>query len=98
MAQMTWRMSDELLSQVKAAAAGSDRSLNEFVTLILSAATDPSTAGSEADMVRERLRRAGVTVVDYEPSHPVGTPAEVAAAGERLASGVSVADLVSEGR
>ena len=98
MAQMTWRMSDELLARVKAAAASGDRSLNEFVTLVLSAATDPSTAGSQVDVVRERLRRAGVRVVDYEPAHRVGTPAEVAAAGVRLSSGTSVADLVSEGR
>ena len=60
MAQVSWRADDELVERVRQVASWSGRSLNEYLTVVLSAATDPELAGSEADAVRERLALAGL--------------------------------------
>ncbi|HEX4357668.1 MAG TPA: type II toxin-antitoxin system VapC family toxin [Pseudonocardia sp.] len=60
MAQVTWRASDELIDRVRAVAGSSGYSMNEFVTRVLDAATDPDLAGGEAARIRERLERAGL--------------------------------------
>jgi len=98
MAQVSWRADDQLVNRVKLAAAGTGRSLNEFVTLVLDAATDPSRSGTESERVRDRLRNAGLLT----DAIPVGSrrPSRtaVAAASRRAARGVALSDLVSEGR
>lgn len=53
--QITWRADDELVERVRAAAGTSGRSVDEFVTRVLDATTDPDLAGTEAQRVRERL-------------------------------------------
>ena len=60
MAQVSWRADDELVERVRQVASRSGRSLNEYLTVVLSAATDPELAGSEVDGVRERLALAGL--------------------------------------
>lgn len=62
MAQMSWRSSDELAERVRRAARASGRSMNDYVTAVLDAATDPDLAGDEATAPRERLARAGFLV------------------------------------
>jgi plasmid stability protein len=97
MAQMTWRTSDELLERVRAQAAQHGHSLNEWVTRVLDAVTDPSSAGDEAQQVRERLARAGLlestTAVRQRPGK--GQLARARAAAGR---GTSLAQLVADGR
>ncbi len=98
MAQMTWRTSDELLERVRRQASQRGRSLNDWVTTVLSAATDPALSGDEAQQVRERLTAAGL----LEPVEPVAhrRPAEADVARARAAAGqgTPVSDLVAEGR
>ena len=98
MVQMSWRADDELVERVRRAARRSDRSLNEYVTLVLAAATDPATAGSEVETIRERLALAGL--IDAAPPRPVRRPSKtaVAAAGRRAAGGTPLDELVSSGR
>jgi hypothetical protein len=60
MGQMTWRVDDELLQRVRLQAQQQGRSLNDWVTTVLAAASDPSYAGRDADRIRERLARAGL--------------------------------------
>ncbi|MGH8970050.1 MAG: transcriptional regulator [Actinomycetes bacterium] len=98
MAQISWRAPDELADRVRHAARDHGWSVNEYVSRVLAAATDPDTAGDDGRAVRERLSHAGLLV-------PVGgTPRErpparsVAAARRRAGTGTSAADLVSEGR
>ena len=99
MAQMSWRADDRLMQRVKRAAAASDRSLNEFVTLVLDAATDPASAGSEAEAVRERLRHAGLLAAATPAAAAVRPPkAAVAAAARRAVRGTPLAELVVDGR
>jgi len=98
MAQVTWRTPDELLDRVRHAAATSGHSVNEWITRVLDAATDPELSGSEAVRVRERLSRAGLLA---EPSsRQVMRPSAEALADARqaAATGTLLSELVIEGR
>lgn len=97
MGQMTLRASDDLIGRVKAAAARRGRSMNDYVTAVLDAATDPGLAGDEAARVRERLDRAGLLA---PPGPPRARPSAEAVAGARTAAGrgTPLAGLVGGGR
>lgn len=97
MSQVTWRASDELVDGVRAAARHSGRSLNEFVTLVLTAAVDPDMEGDEVERIRLRLDRAGVLAPASTPARRPDA-ARVASARRALVAGPSSADLVSDGR
>lgn len=99
MAQITLRVDDRLAADVKAAATSSGQSVNEYLTRVLRAATDPETAGTDVARLRERLARAGLlaeTGGALAPAPP--DAAAVAEAGRRAATGTLVSDLVTEGR
>jgi uncharacterized protein (DUF1778 family) len=97
MAQMTWRAPEELMDRVRAAAQREGRSMNEYVTWVLAAATDPELAGEEITRVRERLARAGLLAPTGTPR---GRPDEAAVARARAAAGrgKSLSEFVREGR
>lgn len=101
MHQMTWRAEAELLERVRSCARASGRSMNEYVTWLARVATDPETAGTEAERLRERLDRAGLLA---SPVRPPGLqvhrpdPAVVAQARRAVSGGVQAADLVVEQR
>lgn len=97
MTQVTWRAPDDLVDRVRSVAAAEGRSLNDYMTRVLRAATDPELAGDEASRVRERLARADLLV-------PSGSPRE-RPDGQRLAearraagAGTSLADIVVDDR
>lgn len=94
---MTWRTSEELLERVRRQAQEHGRSLNEWVTAVLSAASDPSSAGDEAQQLRERLARAGI-LEDVEPPVPRPARARVAAARAAAGRGESLAGIVTADR
>lgn len=98
MAQVSWRADDTLVDRVRLAARRSDRSLNEFITVILAAATDPSTAGSEAASIRERLALAGLIDAPMSRHAAPQSSQTVVAAGRRAAGGTPLDELVSTGR
>jgi len=97
MTQITVRASDELVHRVKEAAASQGRSMNDYVTAVLDAATNPDLAGDEASQVRERLARAGLLA-------PVGVrrprPSSTAVAAARMAAGrgTQLSELVGRDR
>ena len=98
MAQMTWRTSDELLERVRRQAQQRGRSLNDWVTAVLSAATDPSFAGDEAQQIRERLAAANLlepveAAVRRRPAAP-----DVARARAAAGRGTPLSELVGDGR
>ena len=95
---MTWRMSEELLLRVRQQAEQQGRSLNDWVTTVLSAASDPAYAGSEADRLRERLARAGV--LESVPAGSGSRPGRKAVAEARAAAGrgTPLSTLVGDGR
>lgn len=73
--------------------------MNQDVTIVLAAATDPAAAGGdEAVAMRERLARAGLLAAPaFEPVERPD-PRRVAAAGRRAGRGTPLAELVSAGR
>lgn len=95
---MTWRTTDELLERVRRQAHERGRSLNDWVSTVLDAATDPAHAGSEGAQVRERLARAGLLEVAPEIPAPAVDPAILAAARARAGEGTPLAELVAQGR
>ncbi|GAA4665593.1 MULTISPECIES: toxin-antitoxin system HicB family antitoxin [Amycolatopsis] len=97
MSQVTWRAEEELVRRVQLAAKQQGKSMNEYLTQVLDAATDPELAGDEAERVRERLRRAGLL---WEGGTPRSRPDPAAVARARAAAGrgAALSDLVAEGR
>ena len=59
MAQLTIRADEELIRRIKQSAANLGRSMNEYVTSVLDAATDPDLADTAAERLRERLEHRG---------------------------------------
>ena len=71
--------------------------MNDYVTAVLDAATDPDLAGDDATALRERLARAGLLV----PAGParVRPPAADLARAEAAASrGTPLSSLVEDNR
>lgn len=98
MAQVSWRADEWLVQRVKLAASSSGRSMNEFLTLVLDAATDPANAGSDAQRIRERLRNAGLLVDDVPARRARPSAEALDAAARRAARGTTLADLVDSDR
>ncbi|MTD55050.1 toxin-antitoxin system HicB family antitoxin [Amycolatopsis pithecellobii] len=97
MSQVTWRAGEELVRRVQLAAKQQGKSMNEYVTQVLDAATNPDLAGDEAAKVRERLQRAGLLWQGGSPrARP--DPEAVAAARAAAGQGVPVSSLVAEER
>lgn len=95
---MTWRASDELIEQVRRQARQHGRSLNEWVTTVMTAASDPANAADDVTRVRERLARAGLLEVPAGAAPRRPDPARVKAARARAGKGRSLAELVTEQR
>ena len=97
---MTWRASEELLERVRRQAVEQGRSLNDWVTVVLDAASNPSTAGGQAERLRERLGRAGLLEVPG-PTRAVSsspTPEQLARARAAAGTGTPLATFVDDGR
>lgn len=72
--------------------------MNEFVTSILDAATNPEMAGSDADRLRSRLLQAGLLATPGRLDTQAPARERVRSAGRRAASGKALAEFVAEGR
>ena len=97
MEQMTWRAPADLIDRVRRAAQRQHRSMNDYVTAVLDAATNPRLAGDEAERLRERLDLAGLLA---EPGEPRVRPRReaVASARRRAGTGTPLSQLVTEDR
>lgn len=98
MAQVTWRAPDELVERVRHSARAAGRSMNDYLTAVLDAATDPDLTGDLADRVRDRLALAGLLVATRAGQRARPSRRAVAAARARAGGGTPLADLVTEGR
>lgn len=98
MAQITIRASEILAARVRLAAAAAGRSMNEYVLLVLDAATDANLAGSDAERIRQRLAQAGLLAQPPVDQSERPSDEQLVDAGRRAASGRSLSDLVHEGR
>jgi hypothetical protein len=68
MSQMTVRASDDVMRRVKAAAQREGRSMNDYVTAVLDAATNPDLADDAAERIRERPERRRVACAAWRSS------------------------------
>lgn len=97
MTQVTWRAPEELVARVRRAADQRGSSVNEFVTRVLDAATDPELTDDESLRVRERLAAAGL-LAPVGPPRPRPASDDLAGARRRAGQGHQLADLIREGR
>jgi hypothetical protein len=97
MSQVTWRAPDELVEHARQAAHREGRSLNDYLTRLVRAATDPELAGSDVERLRERLALAGL-LTPSGPPRRAPDPAAVARARRNAGHGTSLSELVAEGR
>lgn len=97
MDQVTWGASDELVARVRRAADQRGSSINEFVTRVLDAATDPELADDESFRVCEWLAAAGL-LAPAGPPRPRPAADDLADARRRAGQGHQLADLVRDGR
>lgn len=97
MGQVSWRVDDELLDRVRHVARAWGWSVNEYVTRVMEAATDPSYAGEAAEQVRERLSQAGLLAAAGAPRVRPSSAA-VAKARRAAARGTSLSEHVRDGR
>lgn len=98
MSQMTWRADEELIERVKSVAGAEGRSMNEYVTFVLDVATNPELAGSDAERIRERLRRAGLLAEPAVDASERPSATEIERASLSMRGGALLSDLVSEMR
>jgi uncharacterized protein (DUF1778 family) len=97
MKQVTWRAPDELVARVRRAAQLRGSSINEFLTRVLDAATDPELADDESIRIRERLAAAGL-LAPTGPPRPRPAEDDLIRARRRAGQGHPLADLVSDDR
>lgn len=71
--------------------------MNDYVTAVLDAATNPDLADDEAARLRERLARAGLLAPSNSP-RPRPASKQVAQARARAGRGTPLSKLVDEGR
>ncbi len=95
---MTWRTTEDLLDRVRRQAESHGRSLNDWVTTVLAAASDPSYAGSDAERVRERLARAGLLEAASSATARRPDRKRLAAARAAAGGGTPLSELVTDAR
>ena len=96
--QLTLRVPDELAVALKARATERDESVNRYASAVLAAAVDPELAGSAAEVLRERLGRAGLLAQGPPSRAPRPTEAELDSARAAAGRGTPLAKLVGEAR
>lgn len=97
MSQVTWRAPDELVARVRQVAAGRGWSLNEYLTRLARAATDPALVGDEVDRLRERLALAGL-LAETGPRRARPDRDAVARARRAAGEGTRLSDLLVQDR
>lgn len=97
MSQVTWRAEDELVRRVRSTAERRGVSMNEYLTRVLQAATDPDLEGDEARAIRAKLAQAGLLDSSGTPRERPGREA-FERARQATAGGTPLQDLIAEGR
>ncbi|MCY4271773.1 MAG: transcriptional regulator [bacterium] len=98
MQQVTWRADSELVTRVKIRAQEQQVSMNEFLTRLARAATDPSKASAPIEEIRSRLRLAGLLSDFHVPDEEPPDEEAFNAARKRAGQGTPLSKLVTENR
>lgn len=97
MTQVTWRAPEELVAAMREAAKRQGRSLNDFITQLARAATEPTWPEDDAERLRERLARAGLLVAAGPPRERPHAD-RVARARAAAGRGKPLSELVNDER
>lgn len=98
MQQITWRADDDLVARVKVNAQNQRVSMNEYLTRIAQAATDPSLSSNAIEEIRSRLRLAGL-LSEFDARDEVRPDDDaVSAARQRAGQGTPLSELVRTSR
>ena len=98
MQQITWRADDDLVARVKVNAQNQRVSMNEYLTRIAQAATDPSLSSNAIEEIRSRLRLAGL-LSEFDARDEVRPDEDaVLAARQRAGQGTPLSELVRTSR
>jgi hypothetical protein len=97
MTQVTWRAPGDLVERVRQAASRRGWSLNEYLTQLAHAATDPALAGDDVDRLRERLALAGL-LAEVGPRRARPDRDAVASARRAAGDGTPLSRLVVRDR
>lgn len=98
MNQLTLRLPESLVADLKRAAIASGKSVNAYAGDVLAAAVNPDLAGAEIERVRERLARAGLLASPVPEGWKHPGPGELDRARTAAGRGRPLARYVSEGR
>ena len=98
MAQITVRLDEELAQQVKTHAAGTGRSVNNWLVALMSAATDPELEDDDLARTRARLERAGLLYVPERTPTARPSAQRLAQARRAAGAGKELAAFVADGR
>lgn len=98
MAQISLRIPDDLANDLRDEARSRRLSLNGYLTFVVSTAVNPELAGSEAERLVERFRRAGLLETWTKPVGDRPSPEEVKKARAAASKGKPLSELVIEGR
>ncbi len=98
MQQVTWRADKELVTRVKLRAQELEVSMNEFLTRIAQAATDPSNSSNPVEEIRSRLKLAGLLSDFRAPDVEPPDEEAVAAARKRAGQGTPLSEIVRANR
>lgn len=98
MKQLTLRVSDELASELKSAAAERHKSVNALASTALEVLVNPELEGTEAEVIRAKLARAGLLMTLPRKNIERPSDEEFARARAAAGKGTLLSDLVSEGR
>ena len=98
MGQVTWRAPDDLIRRAQSLAAADGISMNEFLSRVLTLATNSDEDDAPAVRLRNRLKAAGL-LAGGDGAVPSRPSAEALTRARRAAGrGTSVAQVVSEMR
>ena len=95
---MTWRASADLIERVRRQAAEHGRSMNEWVTVVMEAATNPDFEQDDAARIRQRLRQAGLLEEAPGPARARPNRRAIAAARRTAGSGTALSEVVAQER
>ena len=98
MSQLTLRLPESLVADLKRAAVASGKSVNAYAGDVLAAAVDPDLAGTETERVRERLSRAGLLATPAPEGWKRPGQKELERARAAAGRGRPLSEYVSEGR
>ena len=97
MKQVTWRAPEQLVESLQQVARQRGQSLNEYLTQLARAATDPEHAENDTERLRERLARAGLLAPAGRLRRRPDANA-VTRARREAGSGTRLSDVVDEQR